>query len=215
MDFDNLSDKDKERIHNEIFDSCVIIKNQWFMYGSGKKINKNFNLYELEYIFDSNLDELEQIPNLKNLIKILSIRKIDIKLSNLKSNSILNERIEEIKSKYLKKVSNKIDVNKFFIKNNDINNKITKLIGNSTNNNNDSINIAKKLMKLISPKRAGPYNDWIVIGWALFNVSPTLLPEFINFSKSDKNKYQEGCCEKLWDDSYKYVGDRGYTIASL
>jgi hypothetical protein len=50
-------------------------------------------------------------------------------------------------------------------------------------NNKDNIQFAKKLIKLLNKSRAYDYNEWIPVGWSLYNVSPTLLPDFIEFSK--------------------------------
>ena len=222
--YEKLSEKEKEKINDEIFDKSVIKTNCWFLYGSGKKINKQMNIYEIKYIFDYNIDELEVIPNLHNLIKILSIRNKDKEIL-LKDNKDSNKKIFNIKEKYLKKISyERVDImNKYFKKDetvqdnieNNINTKITKLVSNSVNQNNDNIQLAKKLIKLLNPKRATPYSDWIIVGWALYNVSPTLLPEFIQFSKLDSKKFNQKSCEKVWYDCTNYIGDRGYTIASL
>ena len=77
----NLDDKEKEKINDEIFDPCVIIKNKWFMYGSGKNIDGDINIYLLTYIFDYNVDEIYSVdsddgekPRTKDLIKLLAIR---------------------------------------------------------------------------------------------------------------------------------------------
>ena len=79
----------------------------------------------------------------------------------------------------------------------------------------DLVNIARKLIKLLNKKRAGPYNEWIAVGWTLYNISNKLLPEFIEFSKQEKQKYQAGCCEKIWHECSNRINEGGYTIASL
>ena len=81
------------------------------------------------------------------------------------------------------------------------------------------IEMAKKLVKILSPKRAESYPDWIPVGWALYNVSNKLLSDFIEFSKLSPTKYQPGCCEKVWKDASTFIAtnnnQNGYTIASL
>lgn len=71
--------------------------------------------------------------------------------------------------------------------------------------------VARKLAKALSPKRAEPYYEWVCVGWALHNVSEDLLDAFIEFSKKCPTKYKEGCCEKVWEEAR----DHGFTIASL
>jgi len=242
--YDELIESKKEIANESIFDSCIIKRNSWFLYGSGKKIEDKVNLYEINYIFDFNVDEIEELKNKDDIISLLAIRHNKIKDINYKSD--MTEKLEEIKDKYMSK-SNRFDIKKLFIKNeenneenneeknkennkeknkdfneeevgNNLNNKISKFISKDLKGNDD-VELAKRLIKLLSKKRAGPYNNWIIVGWALFNISPTLLPEFIEFSKQDNKKYEEGCCEKVWEDCVRYSIDNntnnGYTIGSL
>ena len=238
----NLTEMEKESIYNEIIDPCVISKNKWFMYKSGKLINRNANLYELQHIFDYNVDEIDTVPRTKDLVKLLSIRKAyldeDITLPNA-SNPEYKKMLSESSNKYIKKTE-KFDINKVLslgmqnhtntlnnlpnpsddnlegIKNN-TNDKLAKLTNTNYNGeyNTDNIEFAKKLVGILSPKRAHSYDDWISVGWALYNVSPTLLEEFINFSKLDKKKFDRNGCIKVWDDCSKRFSAYGYSIPSL
>ena len=79
----------------------------------------------------------------------------------------------------------------------------------------DDIQYAKKLVKLLSNSRAIPYNDWITVGWALYNISPTLLTEFLEFSKQAEKKYDKQGCLKVWDDCSRRYDNSGYSIPSL
>jgi P4 family phage/plasmid primase-like protien len=228
-DYYKLSEKEKEKINDEIFDPCVIIKNKWFMYGSGKNIKGDINLYELKYIFDYNLDEQDEIPRTKELVKILSIRKKSNNENVIKpkeSNEYKNI-IDEIKNKYVKKPIEKFDVSKLFKTSNGndeqlnietkTNDKIAKLMGQNqySTTTQDDIQYAKKLVKLLSKDRSRPYNDWITVGWALYNISPTLLPEFLEFSKQAGKKYDEQSCLKVWDDCSRRYDNSGYSIPSI
>lgn len=227
-DYYKLSEKEKEKINDEIFDPCVIIKNKWFMYGSGKNIKGDINLYQLKYIFDHNIDEIEDIPRTRELVKILSIRKKsnNDNVINPKESIEYKKIIEEIKNKYMKKPFEKFEVNKLF-KTQDIdeqstieaktNEKIVKLMGQNqfAPTTQDEVQYAKKLVKLLSKNRAIPYNDWITVGWALYNISPTLLPEFLEFSKLAGKKYDEQGCLKVWDDCSRRYENSGYSIPSL
>lgn len=234
-----LNDKEKEKINDEIFDPCVILKNKWFMYGSGKNIDGDINIYLLKYIFNYNVDEIynsednsSEKPRTKDLIKLLSIRKpskeSDV-IAPKQSNDYKNI-VEDVKLKYCKKQSSQLDINKLFKQpagdNQDniefsTNNKLVKLGGHNqlVTGSNQDIMFAKKLVKLLKPDRAYLYEDWISVGWALYNISATLLPEFIEFSKSvgqiDKKKFDQSGCLKVWEDCRRRNDNSGYSLASL
>lgn len=213
-------------IVKELFDCSVIKKNCWFMYGSGKKKTSGTYFYKVVHIFTSELDEYEDFPIKQELAKILAIRNEN--LIAVKSNKDLTDKYEKIVDTYMK--TNKPNLKSLFIKNND--NKDNDKENNQEDDDivikkeknkkeeenidpNDPIYIARKLIKLLSKKRAGPYNEWVTVGWALFNISPDLLPDFIEFSKRDGAKYQVGCCEKIWEECSRRTNEGGYTIASL
>ena len=230
----NLDDKEKEKINDEIFDPCVIIKNKWFMYGSGKNIDGDINIYLLTYIFDYNVDEIYSVdsddgekPRTKDLIKLLAIRvpENELNIMSPKENEEYKKIIEQVKSKYFSK-KQQLDINKLFKQSGEENqdniqsntkDKLSKLIGNnySGNGNQDEIQYAKKLVKLLSYSRANLYNDWISVGWALYNVSPTLLPEFLEFSKLDKKKFDQSSCLKVWEDCTRRYDNSGYSMPSI
>ena len=220
-----LKKKLLNQIISELFDSSVIKKNSWFCYGSGKKKTSGTFFYEVLHIFDHAINEYEEKPTKEELSNILSIRKEQKEIIKPKGN--LEKIYQNIMSKYMKTLAKKPDIKNLFTKN--INNEETdnKDLNNNNNNNNNNepidnepnanneINISRKLIKLLNKKRAGPYNEWITVGWTLYNISPTLLPEFINFSKQDNKKYKDGCCEKIWAECSKRITEGGYTIATL
>jgi hypothetical protein len=240
-----LSDKEKEKINDEIFDPCVIVKNKWFLYGSGKNIDGDINIYKLAYIFDYNIDEIEEIPSKKELVKLLSIRKPDNQTNIIKpkQSGVYDELIEQVKSKYIKKTSSvgsDFDINKLFIKPSSTNNTnntnysnnldnqdniesntnkkildFTKNTFNKTPNEQENIAYAKELVKLLSKDRAGPYQEWISVGWCLYNISPSLFPEFLEFSKLAGKKFDKAGCEKVWEDCARRNDKTGYSIPSL
>jgi P4 family phage/plasmid primase-like protien len=219
--FNTLSEKDKEAIINKICDDTVINKNKWFMYGSGKVIEgEDINLYLVKYIFDYNLDEINEIPSINKLVKILAIRHPTMQAIPIKNSEYIRKRINEIKNKY---ISKKLDL---FVKNEESNanqnpnqnanqNSIQNIASTKQDNSDNAI-LARKYVKLLSAKRAINYQDWIVVCWTLKSISNTLLPEFLEFSKLCKDKYDEQACIKFWNDANgSEKGLRGYTIASL
>lgn len=224
-----LSEKEKEKINDEIFDPCVIIKNKWFLYGSGKNINGDINIYQLAYIFDYNVDEIEEQPSIKELIKILSIRKQTNISNQIKSQNsdVYNEVVNKVKEKYIKKQPNKIfDVNKLFKPSTDnldnietnTNKKILDFTKDNFNKNpteKENIIYAKELVKLLNKDRAEPYETWISVGWCLYNISSTLYSEFLEFSKLAGRKFDRSGCEKVWEECARRYDRSGYTIPSL
>lgn len=76
---------------------------------------------------------------------------------------------------------------------------------------NKEVLIAKKVVKIMSKERAIKYSDWVKVGWALHNVSDTLLDTFKEFSKKAGKGYNEQSCEDVW----KNARNEGFTIASL
>jgi phage/plasmid-associated DNA primase len=78
-------------------------------------------------------------------------------------------------------------------------------------NKGKEINLAKKLINLMSRERATKYDSWIKVGWALHNISSNLLDTFKEFSKKAGKSYNEKSCEKIWDSAR----DTGLTIGSL
>lgn len=240
--YELLSEKDKEEVHDSVFDSSPIKKNKWFLYGSGKNIGGKINLYEVKYIFDANAELIENIPESDELIGLLAIRWNHNVLIRTIKNSNYSNSIEYIRSKYINK-DNKINLSQAFLKSpssskiniEDDNNSFVdiKLMKSTSaenkfdykanqeekfKKNEDNIGMAKRLVKLFKPERAYNYNDWIVVGWALFSVDMSLLSEFIEFSKKSPTKYKNGECEKIWTQCMERNENNfnnGYTIASL
>lgn len=197
---------------DDFFDHSVIVRNNWFMYGSGKKTKGKINAYKLKYIFDHNCDQLYDKYSVGELVELFSIRNKFNKNVNIKKSS--NEKLDEIEKIYIKK--KKMPTDGFFI--NNTNNKINvkNTIQHGTEIDDDVID-AKKLVKLLKPERANSHESWIHVGWALYNISPMLLQEFISFSKTCtiKSKYEDGCCEKVWSECIRLNRKDGYKIASL
>lgn len=70
-----------------------------------------------------------------------------------------------------------------------------------------------QLMDMLDESRTNNYNEWIDIGWILFNIGQgceKALDMWIDFSRRS-TKFQEGVCEQAWDK----MEIRGKTIASL
>jgi P4 family phage/plasmid primase-like protien len=205
---------------DDVFDVCVLSRNNWCMYGSKKY---NGSLYKLKKIFKYNLKEIKLSKyNKDDIVKLLSVRKFkEEDVSKLNSNItdiIWNQKIENISQKYnLKKKDKK--------KNSDNSNnktEIYELIDNEEYSNNDDFNNkkdnnnydeAKKLVKLLSKKRAAEYSSWIHVIWCLHNIDKRLFSEALDFSKKDMIKYDYNSCKKTWDNAEET--ESGFNMPSL
>lgn len=162
------------------------------------------------------------------LIKTYNYDEIKNNIKNIYDSYVnKNNKTKKRDIEILNKIqNNKINQNNVVLPMNNMNNinihntQQTKQQINQQNQNNilpedfsteTEIDLAKRLCKILSVERAIRFNDWVRVGWVLYNISPTLLDDYIEFSKKSPEKYEEGCCEKVWKDAK--LG--GYTIASL
>ena len=207
-----------ERIIKGIFDSTVIKKNSWFMFGSGKQKPDGVYYYKIYKAYDYKIRErnISKISNVENA-KLLSIRKPFLEPVKKKNN--MEEEYKTIAQ--FTKTKEPLNVDKLFEdptwkEEECIGTVATKIIDGckDTGDISDPIYMAKKIVNILSGKRADPYDDWITVGWTLYNISPTLYPEFLIFSKKSK-KYDVKACAKVWDDCKTAEVKKGYTIASL
>lgn len=197
--------KEKKKIIDSIFDRCVFNKTKWLMYGSGKETYKNKDVYKIKYVFDPNCNIIDEddFPSVEELVKIFAIRYSNKKetLSNKRERP--NHKTMEVS----------------------ITNNMDKLVDSSkkpfktkTDNKTDSknnIEIAKKLVKMLNNERATPYKTWKNVGLCLYEISDTLLPDFIEFSKQSESFDLDGC-NKFWSScKKKNKDDEKLTIASL
>ena len=198
---------------DDVFDVTVVLNNGWLMYGSRKH---DGHLYKLSHIYDSYTQEKSlDIYEHDELVVHMAIRKygdddgLELK-SFYKTDNEFNKGVDDIYSKFHN------DKRKSDIKQIKVNENLDKMAKYGNNvlrarGKKEDIQMAKELVKLLSPERASPYSDWIHVCWALHNIDNCLLEDFIEFSKKCPAKYQAGCCEKVWYSAK----DNGLTIASL
>jgi len=178
---------------DDIVDKAVIEANNWLLYGSMKP---NSPKYELTRIYNRELDaqEIDEYDS-GDLLEMCSIRKYDEhQLTQYKEGYSTDEIIRRYEeSQKPKPVEG------------------TGSIGRTTNVTLDDLRRVKNLVSLLNPDRADDYNDWLHIGFCLYNIDTSLLNIWIDFSRQS-SKFKEGVCEKLWNINFR---NNDFTIASL
>lgn len=175
---------------DDIFDKAIIHSNNWAMYGSKGK-PENGQVYRVSSILQlSNKQGLNasklEISDIgeKSMSKYLSIRRP-------MNTSYSNGAIETVIHNWWTSMHPQ---------------RQTK----PTETTTQDLTTIKKLIKILDPKRADEYHDWVQVGWCLSNTDQSLYEEFEEFSKQCPSKFDPESCEKVWDNS-----NEGLTVASL
>jgi P4 family phage/plasmid primase-like protien len=183
----------------DIFDVCVIERNNWQMYGSRKP---NCDRYQITHIYELEEGEINKIDNEnvdQTLIKRLSIRRgmnQDIYEMTEDERAIIESEYigmaEKHKSKPKKKrVLKSKNTKKNFIE-------------------DEHLSMVKEIIKILDIKRTESYEDWIRLGWCLHNIDYRLLDDWNEFSKRSC-KYVDGECANEW----AYMDNDGLGIGTL
>ena len=195
---------------DDIFDKCVIDRNNWQMYGSRKPQHEAYcltNVINYNFIFsdenspmsltkqlqDNTEPDLlmlkttkEQFSN-KELLRLLSVRYFDRKyVYNYSEDEI--SKIEEIKIPDKEKTKKKMNTIKK--RRSPVNKKHTTV---------EELTMARDIVGILNKRRVNNYDSWIALGFCLHNIDDRLLKDWIDFSKKS-NKYVEGECEAMWDN---------------
>lgn len=201
--------------YETIIDIATIHRNNWTMYGSRKYIRQPYGQpYELTHIFNVNMEE-ENIDDYSvgDLINLFSVRRYG-KSEHFENIDGTEEEYEEISKTYklfnkserehISAVTSSTSPNSSSI--------IMPIIGsNSLDKMDDTLQIVRELIKLLSPERAKEYYSWIRVCWALHNINESLFGDFIEFSKKGGRSYDEAGCIRVWESSKK----NNYTISAL
>lgn len=183
------------------------INNPWLMYGSSK--DAGMNPYKISKIFNSEMKEIdlktafksyciynnkEKVINIRKNIKtylprILSVLPYGRDISKLKHGIIspLKERVK-------KEQRERSDYQNVTI--------------------SQSLETAKQLLPMLSDFRVEDRNEWLTIGWILYNIgdtSPEALDLWCEFSSRIEEAYDESSCIYEWDRMIK----KGLTMGTL
>lgn len=167
---------------DDIYDKSVIEKNGWFMYGSMKPTDTTPWLVSKCYIITG--DDAQEIK----------VSKIDMTLVE-----ILSIRMPHPPPTYTLEGKELLDVD-----DDDTVSTISMLSQFTNRACYGDDEIAKQLVDVLNPKRAHNYNDWMKLGWMLYNIddSPTMLMKWDEFSKQS-TKYKPGECREQWQKMKK------------
>ena len=184
-------------------------KKHWLMYGSRK--DRKLTAYHLTKIYDHNCKEIDLSTVVKDRIMFDSVDKqinfnenpLEYYLPMILSIHPQNRETYEAKNTIEVIPKNKL------IKSADI----KRVYENMTVS--QAVEIASKLVPLLSERRASNYNEWMEIGWILYNIGDgcrEALNLWIEFSKkTSQGNYSEAGCVYRWNKMSK----ANYTIGSL
>ena len=186
------------------------------MYNSCKE---NKQPYKVTKIYDSeyNLINLKEYSD-TDIVDLMSCRRF-LEDESLELNEKLSEDdIKNINNKILKYLSsrekkllnidkseniiNKLNENNYKKQNHEISENIFNQepsiipVEFECSENINDINIAKKLVSIMSIRRASEYNLWLNVGFALHNTSNSLFSTFIEFSKKCIDKFDFESCKE-------------------
>ena len=170
----------------------------WLLYGSKK--DTGMDPYLMSKIYDSNLKELTIEEAFKNY-KIFDIKEKQIKikgnveyyLPRILSIIPYGRETCEVQNGLISPLKEQIS-----LKSTAKEYKTTSVI--------ESLNIAKKLLPLLSTSRAENRTDWLTIGWVLYNIgngTTNALDLWCDFSARSVEKYNESVCIHTWERMVK------------
>lgn len=226
----------------DIFDKSIVERNGWMMYGSKKehgdyyyfrklydadcnlidhKKESKYKTSQLVKLF-SNRQKIEEMPIKQNVSVLDFDNKIKMIVEEYRDGGKKKRKEKQI-SKSKSKSKNESDSESDDENNEDEDStkRITKESYkrlekqkslNHKSGEEEDIETAKELCKILSVERLTNYDTWIQVCWILKNISSNLKKTFIETSRIAKN-FDQASCDKYWEDTKVYRN--GYTIASL
>lgn len=182
----------------DIVDEAVIESNGWMVYGCKKVGGQKYvisRIYdERMQLVDRNefLDRIESEHQV-NLIQFLSIRKFseeDIPAFRL---GVTKETVDQEMFTY--GVRNQEREVRPPAKKRDL---LTRSAEARAREESSNVELARKLVRMLSSERADNYSDWIRLGMCLHSISDTLVDVWDDFSRQCPEKYKEGDCYARW-----------------
>lgn len=195
--FNYLGISDYSKIVDKTFNKC------WLMYGSRK--NSTSEYYKLTAIYDDRMEKITLQEAMKDE-HVYDAHEEEIKISDYE---YYLPRILSIKSKSKRTYDVLSDI--------PIQIEFKKLNPRAKDNLSmvEKLKTARDMVKMLKPERADIHDEWMDIGWTLFNIGDgcqEALDIWIEFSKlSPKNSRSEKSCIHLWDTMDK----KGKSLGTL
>lgn len=206
----------------DIFDEAIVKKNGWFFYGESKPDIPSYHLSSV-YVYDPQqkefYEESKDDYSPRQLLELLSIRY------NLRTHPI------EFEEKTYDEWKERLDYctgKKSFtcsVQQVDDDEKNTPTIQITSSNvheqlEKDKMDTIKQLvLECLSSDRAGPYKEWIEVGWCLHSIDPSddMFQLWMEFSKKSTkfNQYEITSHHREWIRMNKVTSDQRLTERSL
>ena len=170
--------------YSDIFDKCVIDRNNWQMYGSGKSTESQ--VYKVTHIIETYSNHYTNLNHLtineyndKTLFTVLSVR-------NHTQQSMIRNDKKEYLLELEKKENNKQKLLKLNYGGKFGDNKIQGDQTWSSKRIKKEFGLIDKYLSCLSIERINNYSNWLEVGWTLYNID--------NFNGKRKNN---GICRLL------------------
>lgn len=197
--------KEMNLFDNVVEDSSVVIdkaccKVPWLLYGSRK--NDKAKPYKVTTIYDDKMEEMSLekafsnyviYDNKGNPIKI-DETKIEYYLPRILSILCYGRPTKELKRGLISPLKEQLKKEKDRDKKSTIN---FNRLGVA-----ESLEIARKLLPMLCDRRTEDRNDWMTVGWVLYNISDGNsegLDLWCDFSSRCQEKYDENSCIYQWE----------------
>ncbi len=185
----------------EIVDHNIYKGGNWFIYGSGKP---GEIVYQLTKIYKLSNDTLINLPqdlyheNPEEIIRLNSVtqqEEITVGYTEYLTSRMSSGNLKKTLS--MESIGSS-DVNPYIL----------------SRTKEYDIEVAKKLVVILTQSRASDYSEWIDVGYCLHSISKDLLHAWIAFSKKWALYNDSSECEKQWE-WFQKNNNKQYTIASL
>lgn len=201
--FSNLGIEDSGNVVDK-----VCCKVPWLLYGARKaetaepyKVTKIYDSTQAKISLEKAFKNYELYDHKEQLINIKG--KIAYYLPRILSIIPWNRRTKEIKRGVISPLKERLKKER---KSSAITSKQLGL--------DETINLAKKLLPMLADYRSSDRNEWMTIGWILFNITeghPDGLELWCDFSARDEENYDENICIHEWEKMVK----KDYTMGTL
>ncbi len=192
--FENLGIEDSGSVIDK---ACC--KVSWLLYGSRKSVDKQ--PYKVTRLYDSSLNNVELEKAFKNYQifdqkeRLIPVRgKVGYYLPRILSILPYGRATKEVRIGLISPLKEKMKRERKSVE------------GHARMSVEEAINMARKLLPMLADFRASDRNEWMTIGWTLYNISdghPDGLDLWCEFSARCEESYDENVCIHTWEHMMK------------